>query len=158
MPPSDNIPADDPSADDDHAQSSAAANDPGDDLLAADHVGPGDQSIEATSQGSPLPFEGLEAPAPLTTDPPTVARWMAFAFILIGGLLGGMIGYGTADVMGGNDLVVGLSAILGALIGAVGVGIVAGLTLRAMNEWRAVQHPEAESPNDPIRIRRAERN
>lgn len=112
-----------------------------------------EQAIEAAIGRTPLPFEGLVAPEPLATTPPTGARWLAFVLILISGLLGGLIGYGTADVMGGSTLIVGLSGILGALIGAIGVGIVAGLTLRAMNEWHAVKHPEADET--PPRIRRA---
>lgn len=111
-------------------------------------------ALEPRASDTALPFEGLEPPAPLTTDPPTGARWLAFGSILVGGLLGGMIGYGTADVMGGSDVVVGLGAVLGAAIGAIGVGIVAGLTLRAMNEWHAVHHPEADEPEASGRRRR----
>jgi len=125
------------------------------DEIPTDREGPDGREIETRVEGSTVPFEGLQAPAPLPADPPTGARWLAFASILIGGLLGGMIGYGTADVMGGSSAIIGLGAIAGAVIGAVGVGIVAGLTLRAMNEWHAVRHPEASEPNGQTRIRRA---
>jgi len=56
----------------------------------------------------------------------------------VAGCLGGIIGYGLADISaeGGG----GAGAVLGALVGAVlaagGVGIVAVLVLRAQAEWR----------------------
>lgn len=92
---------------------------------------------------SPVPFQDLRIPAPTRAAPPLGARVAAFGGILVGGLLGGLIGYGTADLMSGGSggwAVVGL--LVGALAGAIGVGIVAGLTLRAMNEWTATVHPE----------------
>ncbi len=92
---------------------------------------------------SPVPFQDLRIPAPIRAAPPLGARLAAFSGILVGGLLGGLIGYGTADLMSGGSAgwaVVGL--LVGALAGAVGVGIVSGLTLRAMNEWNATAHPE----------------
>ena len=39
-----------------------------------------------------------------------------------------------------------VGAFLGGVGGATGVGIIAQLTLRAMGEWNAVNHPEATSP------------
>lgn len=89
-----------------------------------------------------LPFQDFVAPKPLPTQPPTQARWLAFAGIVVGGLLGGMIGYGTADLLGAQPWLAAFAAVAFAVGGATGVGIVAQLTLRAMNEWRAVQHPE----------------
>ncbi len=92
---------------------------------------------------SPVPFRDLRIPVPSRAAPPLGARVAAFAGILVGGLLGGLIGYGTADLMSGGSAgwaVLGL--LVGALAGAIGVGIVAGLTLRAMNEWKATAHPE----------------
>lgn len=92
---------------------------------------------------SPLPFQDLRIPTPSRAAPPLGARVAAFAGILVGGLLGGLIGYGTADLMsGGSAGWVVLGLLVGALAGAIGVGIVAGLTLRAMNEWKATVHPE----------------
>ena len=91
---------------------------------------------------APLPFEDLAAPEPLTADPPKAARLAAFGSILLGGILGGLVGYGVGDVMFRNGTWAAVGALLGAITGAVGVGVVANLTLRAMNEWNAVQHPE----------------
>ena len=104
-----------------------------------------ERGLETHSEAETLPFAGLLAPEPLTSAPPVGARFLAFGSILVGGLLGALIGYGTAELMAGSGLWAGLGAVLGGAIGAVGVGIVASLTLRAMNEWRAVQHPEAGS-------------
>lgn len=104
---------------------------------------PNDASLNATSStDGVLPYEGFTAPAPLPSAPPTAARWLAFASILLGGLLGGLIGFGTSDLLGFPRWGSSLIAIAFAIGGAVGVGIVAQLTLRAMNEWNAVHHPE----------------
>lgn len=73
-----------------------------------------------------------------TSLPPTGARVLAFVAILVGGLCGGLIGYGFADLQCTGDCTTtaGGAGLLGAVIGAVGVGIVAVLALRAMAEWR----------------------
>ena len=89
-----------------------------------------------------LPYVKFTAPKPIPATPPTTARWLAFAGILVGGLLGGLIGFGTSDLLGFPRWGSSLVAIAFAIGGAIGVGIVAQLTLRAMNEWNAVQHPE----------------
>jgi hypothetical protein len=82
------------------------------------------------------PGPGDYAPSSL---PPTGARVLAFVAILIGGLCGGLIGYGFADLQCTEECP-GLAAgagVLGAVLGAAGVGVVAVLALRAMGEWRA---------------------
>ncbi len=99
-----------------------------------------------SSAGSPMPFEGLEQPLPTAPTPPVSARWAAFAGILVGGLLGGMIGYGTSDLLSDVDLWIGLGTMAGAAFGAIGVGVMSALTLRAMSEWKATQHPEGQIP------------
>ncbi|NNE95493.1 MAG: polysulfide reductase NrfD [Acidimicrobiales bacterium] len=88
------------------------------------------------------PFEGFIAPEPLDTEPPSTARWLAFAGILLSALLGGLIGFGTSDLLGFPRWGSAVVAVLFAASCAAGVGIVAQLTLRAMNEWNAVHHPE----------------
>jgi hypothetical protein len=77
-----------------------------------------------------------------TMLPSAGARALAFAAILLAGLCGGLIGYAVIDLTGGSTLVAGLVGLAGAVFAAVGVGIVAVLALRAMGEWRAVQHRE----------------
>jgi hypothetical protein len=80
-----------------------------------------------------------------TALPSTVARVLAFAAILVAGFCGGVIGYAFVDLQctGDCSLQRGVGALIGAVGGAVGVAIVATLTLRAMGEWRTIQHQEA---------------
>ncbi len=70
--------------------------------------------------------------------PPKGARWLAFAAIVLGGLCGGLIGFAYIDLQckGNCGLWTGLGALIGAVAGAVGLAVVAVLTLRAMDEWR----------------------
>jgi hypothetical protein len=87
----------------------------------------------------PEPTEEEYAP---TSLPSRGARVLAFVAILVGGLCGGLIGYGFADLQWGdedNSGLVGAVGLIGAAIGAVGVGVVAVLALRAMGEWRTIQ-------------------
>ena len=74
-----------------------------------------------------------------TALPSTGARVLAFVAILVGGLCGGLIGYGFADLQCTDScaMVAGVSGLIGAAVGAVGVGIVSVLALRAMGEWAA---------------------
>ena len=74
--------------------------------------------------------------------PSTGARVLAFVSILMAGVCGGIIGYAFADLQCEGDCSVqrGLGALVGALIGSVGVAVVATLALRAMGEWRIIQH------------------
>jgi hypothetical protein len=72
--------------------------------------------------------------------PSTGARVLAFGAIVLAGVCGGLIGYGVIDVTGGSSFAAGMGALIGAAAGAVGVGVVAVLALRAMSEWRAVEH------------------
>jgi predicted lipid-binding transport protein (Tim44 family) len=111
------------------------------------HQHPADEagSLEPHEERSPLLYNDLVAPAPADPTPPAGARWLAFGSILLGGLLGGLIGYGTADLMVDSSLWVAVGGLVGAIAGAVGVGVVAMLTLRAMNEWKSVDHPESET-------------
>ncbi|MGI9612303.1 MAG: hypothetical protein ACR2QO_05295 [Acidimicrobiales bacterium] len=102
-------------------------------------------SLLPSDERTPLLYTDLEAPPPADPTPPPAARWLAFGSILIGGLLGGLIGYGTADLMVDSSLVVAIWGLIGAVAGAAGVGVVAGLTLRAMNEWKSIEHPESET-------------
>ena len=85
------------------------------------------------------PTDPTYAPSSL---PSTGARVLAFVAILVGGLCGGLIGYGFTDLSCGEkgcrDLAGGM-AVLGAGLGALGVGVVAVLALRAMGEWSSGQ-------------------
>ena len=61
--------------------------------------------------------------------------------IVVAGACGGLIGWAVVDLQCTGDcaLLTGLGGLVGALIAAVGVAIVAVLTLRAMNEWQLNQ-------------------
>lgn len=94
------------------------------------------------SGSSPMPFENLSAPTPTNAAPPAPARWLAFAGILLGGLLGGFIGYGIASILSSSSTIAALGALISGVACAIGVGIIASLTLQAMNEWNVSAHPE----------------
>ena len=73
------------------------------------------------------------------------SRWaylLAFGGVVLAGVLGGIIGYGIADVSSQSDVSHVVGALIGALIGAGGVGVVAVLVLRAMAEWRRHGPPD----------------
>ena len=90
-----------------------------------------------------------------TALPPTGARVLAFVSILVGGLCGGLIGWSLVDIgcSGDCSLEAGLAGLIGAVVGAVGVAVVATLALRAMGEWRTIQHRQQSEPgsNGPRR-------
>ncbi len=71
--------------------------------------------------------------------PPARARAVAFAAILVSGLCGLLIGKALVDVQCRGDCGVasGLGALVGAVLAAGGVAVVAVLVLRAMGEWKA---------------------
>lgn len=83
-----------------------------------------------------------------TSLPSTGARVLAFVAILVGGLCGGLIGYGFTDLQCRDDCtgLAGGIGLVGALLGAVGVGVVSILALRAMGEWRQIQHRDEQPP------------
>jgi hypothetical protein len=89
---------------------------------------------------------------PPTALPPVQARLLAFAAILVAGILGGLIGWGIVDLQGGGSTASGLGAVVGALVAAGGVAVVAVLVLRAMGEWRRIQADrEAGQASDSLR-------
>jgi hypothetical protein len=92
-----------------------------------------------TCNGAGEPPAGEYAPNAL---PPLGARIAAFVSILVGGICGGLIGWAFVDLQCDGDCAVaaGLVGLAGAVIGAGGVAVVAVLALRAMGEWRTVQH------------------
>ena len=100
----------------------------------------------------------MPAPGPDRTDgdyapsalPSTTARVLAFVSILVGGLCGGLIGWAFVDLTYDDPGVfAGLAGLGGAIVGALGVAVVATLALRAMGEWRTIQHRQEGSPPAP---------
>jgi hypothetical protein len=67
--------------------------------------------------------------------PSRTAFLLAFFAVVLAGVLGGIIGFGIADVGSDSDAARLLGTFLGAVIGATGVGVVSVLVLRAMAEW-----------------------
>lgn len=76
------------------------------------------------------------------------AVMLAFAGVVVAGVLGGMIGYGLADIMCDGDCgpMVALGTLVGAALAAAGVGVVAVLVLRAMVEWKRTPPPDRDGP------------
>jgi hypothetical protein len=83
---------------------------------------------------------GREAPP---TMPSRGAFLLAFVSVVGAGIFGAVIGYGLVDIDCGRNCEgsKALGIIIGALVGAIGVGIVAVLVLRAMSEWKRNPRP-----------------
>ena len=81
--------------------------------------------------------------------PSTAARAVAFASILVAGLCGGLIGWAFVDLQCDGDcgVAAGAAGLFGAVVGAGGVAVVAVLALRAMGEWRTIQHRQSGTPD-----------
>ena len=81
--------------------------------------------------------------------PSRTARILAFGAILVGGLCGGLIGFSVTRLQCAGDCTTNKSVggLVGAILGAVGVAIVAVLALRAMGEWQTIQERNAQ-PNE----------
>lgn len=77
--------------------------------------------------------------------PPVAARVLAFAAILVAGLCGGLIGFAFTDLQceGACATPSALGALVGAVVAAAGVAVVAVLTLRAMGEWQTIRQRES---------------
>ena len=100
---------------------------------------------------SPPPGSGSGVESAL---PSSGARILAFVAIVVAGVCGGLIGWSVTDLQctGNCGTQTGIGALVGAVIGAGGVAIVAVLVLRAMAEWRTIQHT-----GDPAAGRRPRR-
>ena len=87
---------------------------------------------------------------PLSALPSVQARVLAFAAIVIAGVVGGLIGYGFVDLQCDGDCATpnGLGALIGGVFFAGGVAVVAVLTLRAMGEWRRISEEQDAASTD----------
>ncbi|MGA0065138.1 MAG: hypothetical protein ACO3IV_06840 [Ilumatobacteraceae bacterium] len=88
----------------------------------------------------------------LSALPSPLARIVAFASILAGGLAGGVIGHALVDVQCAGDCTLGrgLGVLIGALSSAGGMSVVAVLGLRAIGEWRQLgDRPTGTTPRSP---------
>jgi len=82
--------------------------------------------------------------------PSRTARILAFAAILLGGLCGGLIGFSVTRLQCAGECTTNksLGGLVGAVLGAVGVAVIAVLALRAMGEWQTIQQRESQAPNE----------
>ncbi len=73
------------------------------------------------------------------------ARALAFAAIIIAGICGALIGWSFVDLQCHGNCTVpnGTGSVVGAIIAAVGVAVVAVLVLRAMGEWKTIKEERA---------------
>ena len=110
----------------------------------------------ARPPGTPRPTGPKPKARPLTALPSPFARAVAFAAILLGGVFGALIGYAVVDLQHGGKAGTpeGIGAVVGALVAAGGVAVLAVLALRAMGEWRTL---ELDDEKQPILRRREDR-
>lgn len=85
-----------------------------------------------------------EEERPLSALPSPAARVAAFVAILLGGLAGGLIGYTLVKLQchGSCAAPKGIGTLVGAMIAAGGMSVVAVLVLRALGEWRQIEQRE----------------
>ncbi len=78
---------------------------------------------------------------PLSALPAPTARVAAFVAILLGGLAGGLIGYTLVKLQCHGTCAAqrGIGALLGAVVAALGMSVVAVLVLRALGEWKEIE-------------------
>jgi hypothetical protein len=96
-------------------------------------------------------LDDLPPPAePPPTLPGTGAYVLAFLGVVLAGVFGGIIGWGITDIgcTGNCGASTAIGAVVGALVGAGGVAIVAVLVLRAMAEWNRQQQLKRGTPPD----------
>jgi hypothetical protein len=87
----------------------------------------------------------------LSALPSVRARVLAFCAIVLAGICGALIGSSFVSLQCTGDCITpaGIGALVGAVVAAGGVAVVAVLTLRAMAEWRRIR--EEELFNEPGR-------
>ncbi len=78
---------------------------------------------------------------PLSALPSGFARAVAFVSIIVAGIAGALIGFTLVDLQcqGDCDVPNSIGLILGAATGALGMGVVAVLVLRATGEWKELE-------------------
>ncbi len=81
---------------------------------------------------------------PLSALPSPAARAAAFVAILLGGVAGAVIGHTLVKLQctGSCATPKGIGLLIGAVLAAGGMSIVAVLVLRALGEWRQIEQRE----------------
>ncbi|MFN8053321.1 MAG: hypothetical protein U0Q22_17900 [Acidimicrobiales bacterium] len=92
-----------------------------------------------TDISTPAPGSDPERLDPESALPSVRARVIAFVSILLGGALGGAIGYWFIDLQCSGSCTVGagFAMVAGTLVLALGGAVVAVISLRALAEWTA---------------------
>jgi hypothetical protein len=87
--------------------------------------------------------------------PSPFARAVAFASIVLAGLCGALIGWAFVDLQCEGDCTTpgGIGALIGGVSAAVGVAVIAVLTLRAMAEWKRIKEDELYNEGGPPIVR-----
>ncbi len=87
------------------------------------------------------------AVGPESALPSVRARVLAFAAIFLGGAGGAVIGssFTALQCDGSCDTWIGLGLWTGSLVGALGVAVIAVLSLRALGEWNAMDRSSGQS-------------
>lgn len=101
--------------------------------------------MAAASDEGAVPVRPDTRSRPLSALPSVKARILAFGAILVAGVCGALIGWGSVRVgcRGNCATPEGIGGVVGAIIASVGVAVVAVLVLRAMAEWRTITHDRA---------------
>ena len=83
---------------------------------------------------------------PLSALPAPTARLAAFVAILLGGLAGGLIGYTLVKLQCHGTCAAqrGIGALVGAVVAALGMSVVAVLVLRALGEWKEIERRQKD--------------
>ncbi len=99
---------------------------------------------------SPATKRSVEGQPLRSAAPSKKAQVLAFSGIVVAGICGALAGYAFGDLQcqDGCPLQAALWSLGGALVAAIGVGVVATLTLRATNEWRASSVDAGTEPSD----------
>ncbi|MGA9279266.1 hypothetical protein [Ilumatobacter sp.] len=81
---------------------------------------------------------------PLSALPSVGVRVLAFVAILVSGLAGGLIGYSLVELQCEGNCAVpeGIGLLIGAVMAAGGMAVVAVLVMRALGEWREISDRE----------------
>ncbi|MEM1334689.1 MAG: hypothetical protein AAGG08_14650 [Actinomycetota bacterium] len=118
---------------------SVPGDDPSDDPSGDPSEGAGDLTVEQR---------------PLSALPSVGVRIGAFVAICLSGLAGALIGSSLVSLQCDGDcgVPIGVGLLVGAVVAAGGMAIVAILVMRALGEWREVQDREraGHAPADPF--------
>lgn len=99
--------------------------------------------MDADGPGRPADDVGVPA-----TVPPTRTFVLAYTAVVVGGLMGALAGYGVVSAACHGDCAVpiALGTLVGAVVAAAGVGLVAVLVLQNMHLWRVPRDDAGPEP------------